>query len=261
MEMIVCIKQVPDTSEVKIDPETGTLLRQGIPTAINPFDKHAVEMALQLKEKHGGHVTVLTMGPPQAKEALQECMAMGGDNVILISDRAFGGADTLATSYTLAAAIRKIKTYDIVFFGRQSIDGETGQVGPETAEHLGISQVTYASSVEIEGRVATVNRECDEGYEVIQVELPVALSVVKTSEEPRYPTLKGTVKAHRMDIPIWSALDLSIDKDRIGIKGSATQVEKIFTPPMRTDCLFIRKDSVEAAVAELMELLSESKIV
>ncbi len=173
MEIVVCIKQVPDTTEVKIDPATNTLVRKGVPSIVNPFDKNAVEAALQLREKHGGRVTVISIGPPQAKAALKECIAMGADTAILISDRAFGGADTLATSYTLAAAIKKLEVCDMIICGKQAIDGDTAQVGLEMAEHLGIAQITYAARIEVEGNNVRVERETEEGYEIIEVKLPL----------------------------------------------------------------------------------------
>ncbi len=262
MEIVVCVKQVPDTTEVKIDPVTNTLIRQGVPSIVNPFDKNAVEAALQLKEKHGGKVTVISMGPPQAKDALKECLAMGADAAILISDRAFGGSDTLATSYTLAAAIRKLGTYDVIFCGKQAIDGDTAQVGPETAEHLDIAQVTYVSRMEIEGGIAKVEREQEEGYEVLEVQLPVLVSVIKSlNYEPRYPTVKGTMKANRAEILVWTAADLAVDEQKLGLKGSPTQVRKIFTPPQRTQGVVIQKDTAREAVAELIQKLSDAKIV
>lgn len=262
MEIVVCVKQVPDTTEVKIDPVTNTLIRQGVPSIVNPFDKNAVEAALQLKEKTDGKVTVISMGPPQAKDALKECLAMGADQAILISDRAFGGADTLATSYTLAAAIRKLGTYDVIFCGKQAIDGDTAQVGPETAEHLGIAQVTYVAKMEVEDRVAKVEREHEEGYEIIEVKLPVMISVIKSlNYEPRYPTVKGTMKANRAEIPVWTAADLDVTPEKLGLKGSPTQVRKIFTPPRRTQGVIIQKDTAKEAVTELMQRLSDAKIV
>jgi electron transfer flavoprotein beta subunit len=194
MDILVCVKQVPDTTEVKIDPKTNTLIRQGVPSIVNPFDKNAVEAALQLKEKHGGKVTVISMGPPQAKDALKECLAMGADEAALISDRAFGGADTLATSYTLAAGIRKLGKFDVIICGKQAIDGDTAQVGPEIAEYLDIPQITYVAKVEVNGDIARVEREHEEGYEIIETTLPVLLTVVKSINEPRFPTVKGTMK-------------------------------------------------------------------
>lgn len=262
MEIVVCVKQVPDTTEVKIDPVTNTLIRQGVPSIVNPFDKNAVEAALQLKEKHGGKVTVISMGPPQAKDALKECLAMGADAAILVSDRAFGGADTLATSYTLAAAIRKLGQYDVIFCGKQAIDGDTAQVGPETAEHLGIAQVTYVASMEINGQTARVEREHEDGYEIIEVNLPVLVSVIKSAAyEPRFPSVKGTLKANRTEISVWTAADVQADEKKIGLQGSPTKVNKIFSPPRRTQGVLIQQDTARESVAELLQKLTDAKIV
>lgn len=261
MEIIVCVKQVPDTTEVKIDPVTNTLIRQGIPSIVNPFDKNAVEAALQLKEKHGGTVTVISMGPPQAKDALKECLAMGADEAILISDRAFGGADTLATSYTLAAAIKKIETVDMIICGKQAIDGDTAQVGPEIAEHLNMTQVTCVSNIEVDSSIVTLEREQEEGYEVIETRLPVLLTVLKSINEPRFPTVKGTMKANRKEIPVWTADDLTVDPASLGLKGSPTQVRRIFTPKQRVQGEIIEADSAKAAAAILVGKLAEIKLV
>jgi len=261
MEIVVCVKQVPDTTEVKIDPATNTLVRQGVPSIVNPFDKNAVEAALQIKAKHGGKVTVISMGPPQAKDALKECLAMGADDAVLISDRAFGGADTLATSYVLAAAIRKIGNFDIILCGKQAIDGDTAQVGPEIAEHLGVAQVTYAAKIETEGDVIRVEREHEDGCEIIEVSVPALITVVKAIGEPRFPTVKGTMKANRSQIPVWTVDDIQVDDQRIGLKGSPTQVRKIFTPPQRKHGVIFQKDTAREAVTELINKLVEAKIV
>ncbi len=261
MEIVVCVKQVPDTTEVKIDPVTNTLIRQGVPSIVNPFDKNAVEAALVLKEKHGGKVTVISMGPPQAKDALKECLAMGADAAILVSDRAFGGADTLATSYTLAAAIKKLGQVDLIFCGKQAIDGDTAQVGPEIAEHLGIPQVTYVNKIDVDGATARIEREHEDGYEVIEASLPALLTFVKSANEPRYPTVKGTMRANRAEIPVWTVNDLDVDAAQLGLKGSPTQVRKIFTPKQRTQGVLIEKDTAREAVAELIAKLAEAKIV
>lgn len=262
MEIVVCVKQVPDTTEVKIDPVTNTLIRQGVPSIVNPFDKNAVEAALQLKGKHGGKVTVISMGPPQATDALKECLAMGADEAILISDRAFGGADTLATSYTLAAALRKIGQIDIIICGKQAIDGDTAQVGPEVAEHLGIAQVTYVNKIDIDGDTARLERENEDGYAIIEVKLPVLLSIIKSLNfEPRYPTVKGTMKANRAKITVWTAADIGVNDQRIGLKGSPTQVRKIFTPKQRVQGVIIQKDTAREAVAELIQKMADAKIV
>ncbi len=261
MEIIVCVKQVPDTTEIKIDPVTNALIRQGVPSIVNPFDKNALEAALRLREKHGGKITVVSMGPPQAKEALKECLAMGADHAVLVSDRAFSGSDTLATSYTLAAAMRKVGHCDMILCGKQAIDGDTAQVGPEIAEHLGIAQVTYVSKIEISDNTVRVERENEDGYAILEVELPVLLSVVKSINEPRLPTIKGTLKANRTEIPVWTAADLDVDTEKLGFKGSPTQVRKTFTPPQRAHSTVIQKDTAREAVAELIQKLSDAKIV
>ncbi len=261
MEIIVCVKQVPDTTEVKIDPQTNTLIRQGVPSIVNPFDKNAVEEALRLKDKHGGKVTVISMGPPQAKEALKECIALGADEAILLSDRAFGGADTLATSHTLAAAIKKIGNFDIILCGKQAIDGDTAQVGPEIAEHLDIAQITYVSKLEITDSVVRAEREHEEGYEVIETKLPVMLSVVKSINEPRYPSIKNTMKANRKEIPVWTAADVNVNPEHIGLKGSPTQVRRIFTPKQRVQGEIIQEDDARTAVNRLLTKLNQAKII
>ena len=261
MEIVVFVKQVPDTTEVKIDPQTNTLIRQGVPSIVNPFDKNAVEAALQLKEKHGGKVTVVSMGPSQAKDALKECIAMGADEALLISDRAFGGADTLATSYTLAAAAKKLGKIDLIICGKQAIDGDTAQVGPEIAEHLGMPQVTYVAKIDVDGETVRVEREHEEGYEVIEVKMPVLLTVVKSINEPRYPTVKGTMKANRKEIPVWTVNDIEVDAEKIGLKGSPTQVRKIFTPKQRVQGEVIQAETAREAVATLIQKLSDAKIV
>jgi len=186
---------------------------------------------------------------------------MGADMAILISDRAFGGSDTLATSYTLAAAIRKLGTYDVIFFGKQAIDGDTAQVGPETAEHLGIAQITYVAKIDVIDDTVRAEREHDDGYEVIEAKLPVAISVVKSINEPRLPTVKGLMRANRAEISVWTADDLDVDEQRLGLKGSPTQVRKIFTPTHRSQGVIIQKDTARESVAELLQKLSDAKIV
>jgi len=262
MEIVVCIKQVPDTTEVKIDPVTNTLIRQGVPSIINPFDKNALEAALQLKAEYGGKVTVLSMGPPQAKEALKECLAMGADEGILMSDRAFGGSDTLATSNTLAAGINKIGKVDIIICGKQAIDGDTAQVGPEMAEHLNLTQVTYvAKIVSIDGTIIRVQREHEEGYEVIDAQMPVLLTVVKSINEPRSATVKGLMKAKRQEITVWTVDDIVVKASAIGLKGSPTQVRRIFTPERRVQGELIQADTAREAAATLASRLFEAKII
>ena len=261
MNIVVCVKQVPDTAEVKINPETNTIIRQGLPNIVNPYDKHALEAAIQLKEKHGGKITVISMGPPQATEALKECIAMGADEAVLLSDRIFGGADALATSFTIAAGIRKIADFDLIICGKQAIDGDTAQVGPEVAEHLNIPQVTYAAKLDVDGKTLKVSRELDEGYEIIETELPALVTVVKSINDPRLPTVRGPMKANRIEIPVWSAEDIEVNVEKIGFKGSPTQVRKIFAPPARTQGEMIQADDVQTAAAALAAKLKEAKIL
>jgi electron transfer flavoprotein beta subunit len=267
MEILVCVKQVPDTAEVKIDLETGRLIRSGVPNITNPFDKNALEEALKIKDANAGtKVTVISMGPPQATEVLKECLAMGADDAYLISDRAFGGADTLATSYTLAMSIRKVaeqtgKTFDIIFCGKQAIDGDTAQVGPEVAEELDIPQITYASKVDIIGDTVRVQREHEEGYEVLEAKMPVLITAVKALNEPRFPTIKGTMKAKRREIPVLTAAEVGAEVERIGLKGSPTRVRKIYTPPQRTGGVVITEEDMTTAVDVLMNKLKEDKII
>lgn len=228
MNIVVCLKQVPDTTAVKIDPKTGTLIRDGVPSIINPEDKHALEAALTLKDNVGGKVTVVSMGPPQAQNALREALCMGADEAILITDRAFAGADTLATSKTLAGAIRRLE-YDVVFAGRQAIDGDTAQVGPEIAEHLNIPQVTYVQGVKAEDDGLLVNRALEDGYELIKVNGPVLLTAIKELNEPRYMNVRYIFDTANTEIKIWSAADLEVNKEELGLKGSPTKVKKSMT--------------------------------
>jgi electron transfer flavoprotein beta subunit len=201
------------------------------------------------------------MGPPQASEALKECLAMGADEVFLVSDRAFGGADTLATSYTLAAAVRKVGGYDLIICGKQAIDGDTAQVGPEMAEHLGIAQVTYVAGIEINGKSARLKREHEEGYETIEATLPAVVSVVKSINEPRLPTIKGTIKANSAEIPVLTASDLDVVKDKLGLNGSPTLVKNIFTPEQRSQGEMIEEEDADKCVEILMQRLLDAKLL
>lgn len=262
MKIVVCIKQVPDTTEVKIDPETNTLIRQGVPSIVNPFDLIALEVALQLKEKQDAEVIVYSMGPPQAADALRECLAMGADQVYLVSDRAFGGADTLATSYTLAGAIRaNTPDFDIILCGKQAIDGDTAQVGPEMAEHMDIAQLTYVAKLDVDGKKVMAEREHDEGYEQVEANMPVVVTVVKAIADPRLPTIRGTIKANAAEIPVLTAADLNLDVDQLGLKGSPTKVVKIFTPERRTQGEIFDEGDAQSSVNLLMERLSDAKLL
>ena len=232
MKIVVCAKQVPDTTEVKLDPKTNTLIRDGVPSIINPDDKAGIEAALQLKEKVGGTVTVISMGPPQADAALREALAMGCDEAILVTDRAFGGADTWATSSTIAAALKKID-YDIIITGRQAIDGDTAQVGPQIAEHLGIPQVSYAEEIvdAAEGKVV-VKRQFEDRYHVIEVKTPCLITALAELATPRYMTVHGIFDAYReKEVKVWTLEELkdTVDMANIGLKGSPTNVKQSFT--------------------------------
>lgn len=234
MEIIVCVKQVPDIKDVRIDPQTHTLVREGVESIINPYDRYAIEEGIRLKERYGGKVTAITMGPPQAKEALKEAISCGVDEAVLLCDRAFAGADTLATTYSLARGIEKIGRFDLVICGKQTIDGDTAQVGPGLAERLGISYVSYVRKIEIkENGCARVERMMDDGYDVLEMDLPGLITVVKEINEPRLPSLTGELRAASAEIPMYTARDLGADEDKIGLKGSATWVTKVFPPPRR----------------------------
>jgi electron transfer flavoprotein beta subunit len=261
MNIVVCIKQVPDVTDVKIDPETNTLIREGVPSIINPFDMYAIEEAIRLKEKMGGEVTLLTMGPPQAEAALREGISMGADHAVLVSDRSFAGSDTLATSYTLAMAIRKIDSAEMVICGKQAIDGDTAQVGPGIAENLQWGFSAYVKKIEeIQDGTVRLERMMDDGYDVLEVSLPLVMTVVKEINEPRLPTLKGKMRAKKLEIPVWSAEDIGADPDRIGLKGSPTQVWKIFTPEFRYEGEMISGEPQEQA-ARLISEVRRMKIV
>ncbi|MBN2416652.1 electron transfer flavoprotein subunit beta/FixA family protein [bacterium] len=235
MNIVVCIKQVPDTAEVRIDPETNTLIREGVASILNPFDTYALEEALQIREKLGGTVTAVTMGPPQAEAILREAVSMGVDRTLLISDRAFAGADTLATSYTLAKAIEKIGQVDLILCGKQAIDGDTAQVGPGIAVHLGIPQIIFVRKIrEISEEKLVAERMIESGAEVVESSLPALVSVVKDINTPRLPSLRGRMAAKNAEIPVWTAADLAVEEARLGLKGSPTWVHKIFSPPAKT---------------------------
>ncbi len=233
MNIIVCIKQVPDTEElqkVKVDPQTNTLIREGVPGIINPFDENAVEEALRLRERRGGKVTVLSMGPSHAEESLKKTLAMGADEAVLLSDRLFAGSDTLATSYTLARAIKRMGNFDLILLGKQAIDGDTAQVGPGLAEWLNLPQITYARKIEVNENKIRVERVLEDAFEVVESPLPVVVTVTKDINEPRYPSLRGLLRAKKEKIAIWTAEDLPLDKGKIGLEGSPTQVVKVFIP-------------------------------
>jgi len=262
LNILVCIKQVPDTTIIKIDPVKKTLIRDGVPSIVNPFDAYALEQAVQLKEKVGGTVTVVTMGLPQAKAALKECLSKGADKAYLMTDRAVGGSDTLATSYILSCVARKLGPFDLIFCGKQAIDGDTGQVGPEMAEHLGIPQITYATAVDYEDEQLKVRREVDDGWEVIGAQLPAIVTVNKTEKEPRMATLMSKMAANRAVIEEIHCADVvEMDLERVGLKGSATKVVKTFTPDRTKNGVKLQDLPAADAARELMALLTDKRLI
>ena len=257
MNIVVCIKQVPNTTDVKIDPVTNTLIRDGVESVINPFDVYAIEEGVRLKERFGGKVTVITMGPPQAEAALREAISLGCDEGILVSDRKFAGSDTWATSYTLSCAIRKVGEYDIILCGKQASDGDTAQVGPGISTHIDIPQVTYVKKIEeIKDNRARVERMTEEGYDIVETPLPCLLTVVKEINTPRMPSLKGMMRAKSAQITKWTAADIECDPKSIGLDGSPTRVVRIFTPPPRKGGEIIKGETHQIA-QELAALLKD----
>ncbi|MEG1847086.1 MAG: electron transfer flavoprotein subunit beta/FixA family protein [Lachnospiraceae bacterium] len=256
MKIVVCIKQVPDTNEVKLDPVTGTLIRDGVPSIINPDDKAGLEAALVLKEQTGAEISVITMGPPQADAVLREAMAMGADKAYLVTDRAFGGADTLATSTTLAAAIKKLD-YDLIIAGRQAIDGDTAQVGPQIAEHLGIPNVSYAEDIKVEGKDVIVKRQYEDRYHTVKVQMPCLITALGEMNQPRYMTPGGIFDAYReKEVTVWTRPDLDVADEVIGLKGSPTKVAQSFPKSVKPAGTKVTLDAAESAdyiVAKLKE--------
>ncbi|MBR5261024.1 MAG: electron transfer flavoprotein subunit beta/FixA family protein [Oscillospiraceae bacterium] len=255
MKIIVCIKQVPDTNEVKLDPKTGRLIRDGVPSIINHDDKNALEEAIALKDgRDDVTITVVSMGPPQADVALREALAMGADEAILLSDRAFGGSDTWATSYIIAEAIKLVGDYDIIFCGRQAIDGDTAQVGPQIAEKLGIPQITYVQEFKIEGNKVICQRQLEDGYQVIETTMPCLLTAIKDLNEPRYPSVGGIFDAYEKEIKVWGINEVPIDTTKAGLKGSPTNVFRTFTPEPKGAGVMLEgadKETVKDLIARL----------
>ncbi len=261
MKIIVTIKQVPDTKDVEIDKKTGTLKREGVPSIINPEDRNAIEAALVLKEKHGGEVKVVTMGPPQAKEALFEALGMGIDKAYLVCDRAFAGADTLATAYTLSRAISKIGTFDLIICGRQAIDGDTAQVGPQLAATLNIPQITYAKRIEIEENSVKVHREMDVDTEVVQVQMPALLTVTEEINHPRYPNFGIIAENFKQDsVTVFALDDLDTNPAFLGMDGSPTWVNKTFSPQRYTETKHLEGTPKEI-VKDLISELKDKKVL
>lgn len=262
MNIVVCIKQVPDTTEIKLDPIKGTLIRDGVPSIMNPDDKAGLEEALVLKDKYGAHVTVVTMGPPQAEAILRESYAMGVDRAILLTDRKFGGADTLATSNTIAAALKKLDV-DLIIAGRQAIDGDTAQVGPQIAEHLDLPQVSYVKEMEYAEatKTLTIKRAIEDGYYLMEAQLPALVTVLTEANSPRYMRVKGIVEAFDKPIETWTFDDINIDENIVGLKGSPTKVKKSFTKGAKQAGKVFDNLDTREAVNLIIEKLKEKFVI
>jgi electron transfer flavoprotein beta subunit len=263
MKIIVLVKQVPNTAEVKLDPKTGNLIREGIESIINPDDRHALEAAARLKEVAGGKVTVLSMGPPQAIDAVSEAMGMGADEGILLTDRTFAGADTWATSSTLGKAVETIGAFDVILCGRQAIDGDTAQIGPQVADYLKIPQVTYVFGIEeIKEKSLVVKRRIEDGFERVECDLPALLTVIGEMNTPRYPLVNRLIDACREKAPIkiWNAADIGVQTRDIGLEGSLTHVIKTFAPKLQRQIEMIQGDA-KTAVKTLAGKLKEKKLL
>jgi electron transfer flavoprotein beta subunit len=246
LNIIVCVKQVPGTTEVKMNQETNTIIREGVESVLNPFDSYGIEEALRIRERMGGKVTVLSMGIPSVVDMLKETIALGVDDTVLLSDRVFAGSDTWATAYALSMGIRKIGPFDLVICGKQAIDGDTAQVGPSLAEKLGVPHTTYVRKIEeINENTIRCQRMTEEGYEVIELTLPAVITVVKEINEPRLPSLKGMLRAKKAVVTVWTAGDVEADPDLCGLKGSPTQVIKTFIPVHE-----IKSEMIEGEPAE-----------
>jgi electron transfer flavoprotein beta subunit len=266
MNILVCVKQVPDTTDIKINPETNTLMREGVPSIVNTFDAYALETAARIKDsRQDSKIVVLSMGPEQAKIALKECLSVGADKAYLVSDRLFSGSDTLATSYILSRAIAKVEElegkFDVIFCGKQAIDGDTAQVGPEIAEHLNYPQLTCIIEAIVEDNTVRATRETEDGREVWAVNTPAVLTVTKTSYDPRFPSIKSKLAAGRAAIPTLTSADLDVDLARLGLKGSPTKVKKSFVPPRKSGGVVVREETAEESVGKLLKLLGDAGIV
>ncbi|MBO4403553.1 MAG: electron transfer flavoprotein subunit beta/FixA family protein [Bacteroidales bacterium] len=260
MNIIVCIKQVPDTTEIKIDPVKGTLIREGVPSIMNPDDKGGLELALRMKDMYGANVTVITMGPPQADLILREALAMGADRAILLTDRKFAGADTLATSYALAGAI-KTMDYDLIIAGRQAIDGDTAQVGPEMAEHLGLPQVSYVVDAQLTDHHSLIVKKEDETcVQTLEVEGKCVLTVLASAYQARYMSVSGIMEAYSREVEIWTADKIEVEEEKLGLKGSPTKVFRSYPKALKTPGE-LHEVSEEEAVELIVSKLKEKHII
>lgn len=261
LKILVCVKQVPDVDLMKMDPETGTLIRAGVPTILNPLDANALSAAIAVKEQYGAEITLITMGPPMAEEVLRECLAVGADKAILVTDRAFGNADTLATSYSIVSAANCVDKYDLIFCGKETVDGATGQMGSQLAERFDAAQITSASlikSVDVEAKTLVAERELETGIETLEVTMPCLFTMEKTHYPARIPNLKGKMRAKKAEIMTITANDIpELDRSRIGDPGSPTKVPRMFPPVMPEPGIILDEGSMEATAAKLLGIIKE----
>ena len=261
MNIIVCIKQVPDSTQVKVDPKTGTLIRAGVPSILNPYDHYALEKALAIKAKTGAKVTVLSMGPNQAVAVLRLALALGADEGVLLSDRAFAGSDTWATAYALATAIRKIGAYDLILCGQMAIDGDTAQTGPGIANQLRIPQITFCSHVDANGNQVVVHKLIDGGKQILEADMPALVTMTMPVDyAPKYPSFLAAHNAQEKPVHTWMAADIGADPSKLGLNGSPTRVDRIFPPPARQKGEMISGSPAELA-NKLVEILKKESFV
>lgn len=265
MNILVCVKQVPDTTEIKINPETNTLIRDGVPSIVNTFDAFALEMAARIKDKREAKIVVISMGPEQAKNALKECLSTGADKAYLVSDRAFGGSDTLATGYILSKAVKAVEAeegaFDIIFCGKQAIDGDTAQTGPQLAEQLNYPQITCITDITYADGKIRAERETEYGKEIWEARAPAVVTVTKPAFEPRYPTIKSKIAANKAVIPVLTLKDVDADAEKSGLKGSPTKVKKVYVPVRNKNGVIIRDEAAAESAKRLAGLLSNAGFV
>ena len=261
LKILVCVKQVPDVDLMRMDPETGMLVRDGVPAILNPLDANALSAAISVKEQYGAEITLITMGPPMAEAVLRECIAVGADKAVLVTDRAFGNADTLATSYSIVSAANCVDKFDLIFCGKETVDGATGQMGSQLAERFDAAQITSASlikEVNEEAKTLIVERELETGIETLEVTMPCLFTMEKTHYPARIPNLKGKMRAKKAEIITFTANDIpGLDRGRIGDPGSPTKVPRMFPPVMPEPGVILDEGSVEATVAKLMSIIKE----
>jgi electron transfer flavoprotein alpha/beta subunit len=261
MHIIVCLKQVPDSTQVKVNPETGTLIRAGVPSILNPYDHFALETALTLKEKTGAELTVISMGPPQAKTVIKLALALGADRGILLSDMAFAGSDTWSTSYALSKGIKKAGKADLILCGQMAIDGDTAQTGPGISQQLGIPQMTFCQEVAVEGKKVRAKKLIDDGHEVLEANLPALCTMTLPVDwEPKYPSFVNIVNAQEKPFEIWTAQDIGAEAEFLGLNGSPTQVDKVYPPPQRERGT-IHSGSESELVAKLLEIFKQENVI